>query len=122
MILNSQHSSSRALAIFLLSKKKLLDCTELFELLFVSNRLHRTSFELNFSFIFATITLLLADMMDDFRENQAISHKRERRQKYRWSLKRSLLNTLRKILSIMQQRNSKLTEKESAGGSKRKRK
>ena len=32
IIINSQHSSSRALAILLLSKKKVLDCIELFEL------------------------------------------------------------------------------------------
>ena len=41
----------------------------------------------NFSFIFANITLLLVDMMDDVNENQAISHKPERRQKYSMEFK-----------------------------------
>ena len=39
-----------------------------------------------------------------------------------WSLKRPLLNTLRKTLYIAQQRNSKSIEKESVSGSKKKRK
>ena len=72
MILNLQHSSSRALTIFLLSKKKLLDCIELFELRVclkltlynvVQIRIDFSKQEQNFSFIFANITLLLVDMI-----------------------------------------------------------
>ena len=50
-------------------------------------------------------------MLDNISENQAISHKGERRQKCSMEFKKALLNTLRKILSIVQQRNSKSIEK-----------
>ena len=72
MILNLQHSSSRALAILLLSKKKLLDCIELCELRgcfeptlynVVRIRIDFLKQEQNFSFIYANITLLLVDMI-----------------------------------------------------------
>ena len=66
--------------------------------------------------------LVLVDMMDDISENQAISHKGERRQKYSMEFKKATINMLRKILSIVQQIKSKSIEKQSVSGSKRKRK
>ena len=41
--------------------------------------------------MFANITLLLVDMMDDISENQAISHKGERRQKYNIEFKKATI-------------------------------
>ena len=55
--------------------------------------------------------LLLVDMMNDISENLALSHRGEKRQNIVWSLKTRLLNTLRKIISIVQQRNSKSIKK-----------
>ena len=66
MILNSQHSSSLALIIFLLSKKKLLDCIELFELRVcfestlqsvVRIRIDFSKQKENFSFIFENVAV-----------------------------------------------------------------
>ena len=131
MILNSQPSSSWALAIFPLSKEKLLDCTELFDLHVCFESTLQSIVQIwidfskqkqNFSFIFANITLLLADLMDDISKHQAIFHKGERCQKYSMEFKKATIKYAQKITSIVQQRNSKLIEKESVSGSKRKRK
>ena len=84
-----------------------------------SNWLFKT--KTSFSFIFVNITLLLVDMMDGISENEAISHKGKDAKNIVWSLKRPLLNTLKKVLSIVQQRNSKMIKKESVNVSKRKR-
>ena len=46
------------------------------------------------------------------------SRKEEDTKNVVWSLKRPLLNTLRKITSIVQKRNYKSVEKQSASGSK----
>ena len=45
----------------------------------------------NFSFIFANITLLLVDIMDDISENQTISQKGERRQEYSMEFKKATI-------------------------------
>ena len=58
-------------------------------------------------------------MMDDISENQTISDKEERRQKYSIEFKKA---TFRRALENSIQRNSKSVEKESVSGSKRKRK
>ena len=50
-------------------------------------------------------------MMDDISENQALSHKGERRQKYSMEFKKPLLNRLRKIQSIVQQNKFKVDRK-----------
>ena len=50
-------------------------------------------------------------MLDDISENQAISHKGERRQKCSMEFKKATIKYARKILSIVQQRNSKSIEK-----------
>ena len=96
--------------------------TELFELRverLVRIRIDFSKQKQNFSFIFANITLLLVDMMDGISENQTISDKEERRQKYSIEFKKA---TIRHALENSIQRNSKSIEKESVSGSKRKRK
>ena len=98
--------------------------------MFVSNQPYRASFEFELTFqnkkkilVSSLRTLLLVDMMNSISENQAISHKGEKCQKYSIEFKkRPLLDTLRKILPIVQQRNSKSIEKQYVSWSKRKRK
>ena len=69
--------------------------------MFVSNRLYRTSFEFKLTFqnknkisassLFINITLLLVDMINDISENQTISLKGERRQKYSMEFKKATI-------------------------------
>ena len=89
--------SSRCFSVV---KKKLLDYIELFELHvcfestlwnIVSIRIDSSKQKQNFSFIFANITLLLVDMMDDISKNQAISHKGERCQKCSMEFKKATI-------------------------------
>ena len=84
---------------FLLSKRKPLDCIEVFELQVCCESTLQNVVRIpidfskqkqNFSFIFANITLLLVGMMDDS-ENQAISHKGERCQRYSMEFKKATI-------------------------------